>query len=39
MEQRHQAAKDQIQNKMGAQLFGQIYEMLSLEMENETDPR
>ena len=39
LNQRHKESKEFIQKKMGSQLFSQIYEMLSLEIENDSDPK
>ena len=36
--QRHQESKAFIEKKMGSTLFNQLYEMLELELQQETDP-
>lgn len=37
-QQRHLESKIFIEKKMGSNLFNQLYEMLELELQNETDP-
>ena len=36
--QRHEESKKFIEKKMGSKLFSQLYEMLELELQQETDP-
>lgn len=37
--ERHQESKDLIRQKMGSHLYNQMHEMLTLEIENDSDPK
>jgi hypothetical protein len=38
-EQRHEMMRREIEGQMGSKLFNQLYEMLELEIQNDTDPK